>query len=71
VVLRPVVAFRAGGFAVELDAGALPASVLAALVDLAVVLAVEESCTMMESPASGGASGCLKNTGRSIETGTG
>jgi hypothetical protein len=54
-----------------LDAEALPVSVLVALIDLAVVLAVDESRTMMESPASGGASGCLKNTGKSIETGTG
>jgi hypothetical protein len=66
-----VVAFRTGGFAVVLDAEALPVSALAALVDLAVVLAVEESRTMMESPASGGASGCLKKTGKSMETGTG
>jgi hypothetical protein len=54
-----------------LDEEALPVSALAALVDLAVLLAVEESRTMMESPASGGASGCLKNTGKSIDTGTG
>jgi hypothetical protein len=71
VVLRLVVAFRTGGFAVELDAEDLAVSALAALVDLAVVLAVEGSRTMMESPARGGASGCLKNTGKSMETGTG
>jgi hypothetical protein len=32
---------------------------------------VSESLFMMESPASGGASGCLKKTGNRIETGTG
>jgi hypothetical protein len=62
-----VVDLRAGGFTVEVFCGAG----FAVSADFAVLLATTESRFMTESPASGGASGCLKYTGSRIDTGTG
>src|SRR4051794_37473450 len=64
-VLRLDVVLAAGAFAA--GAAAAGFAVSAAMV----LLAVAESRLMIVSPASGGASGCLKYTGRRIDTGTG
>src|SRR6266571_2310591 len=68
VLLRFVVALRTGLFTVGFAATALAVSALAESGDLMLLL-VEESRLMIESPARGGASGCLKNTGNRIDTG--
>src|SRR5438876_5974904 len=70
VLLRFVVALRTGLFTVGFAATALAVPALALSGDLMLLL-VEESRLMIESPARGGASGCLKNTGNRIDTGTG
>src|SRR5256885_1585240 len=65
-VLRLDVVLRAGAFA-----GGAAAADFAVSTAFTVLLAVGESLFIIESPASGGASGCLKYTGRRMDTGTG